>query len=706
MSLSAKLTIGTNIQYDGEVWRVVAFDSGAITLCSQRGQTALVELRMLIDATDFKIINLTESSNDTQVTTFPDSVPKAAIRDAQKLLEHINEAECGYRSGNPNTAQPDEPRMAYDTEYTTLNSRIEAKSNETGISVRTLWELKKAYKENGIYGLVDKRKIKPLAPLPDIRIINSIHNVQASLINKSTISKSEFTRRVEKDLGLQNPNEQINLPPRATFDRLLDRVTKGASTFSSAKRRRNIDNQPKDTYKKFSATRPGEAVLIDSTPLDAFALDPVTFHWIQIVLTIALDLFSRSIVAWRFTPVSTKDADAALLLYDIIRPKLMQPGWPQISHWPYVGVPEHIVIKLCPDTSESGIAGVPILHPETVVVDHGKVFISQAFRDACARLGINIQLARPLTATDKSHVERVFKTIREDFVEVLPGYKGPDLYSRGLNIEEDAFYFLDEIDAKFAEWVITYYQRHDHDGLALPGVPHLQISPNDMYDEGIARAGFVHVVTDQSMYYELLPSAWRTVQHYGVELNGLRYDGDILNAFRNQRSDYGGVHAGKWPIRFDPRDMSRAFFYDTDFQTWNTLAWSHDAGEDRPFNEATLHYAKALIYSRKGNPSNVEELAATLNSLLDRIHAPTEESQKERRLAAVNVIHGMLAKSDRPKSHSPFTIPDEEAVLTSEIPPRHRPKNDGDLDRETQQKDSPLRTIDEAIEDDEDNLDL
>jgi hypothetical protein len=55
---------------------------------------------------------------------------------------------------------------------------------------------------------------------------------------------------------------------------------------------------------------------------------------------------------------------------------------------------------LADETPEHGIAGVPVLHPETVVINHGKVFISRAFKDACARLGINLQLARTYTPTD------------------------------------------------------------------------------------------------------------------------------------------------------------------------------------------------------------------------------------------------------------------------------------------------------------------
>jgi len=63
------------------------------------------------------------------------------------------------------------------------------------------------------------------------------------------------------------------------------------------------------------------------------------------------------------------------------------------------------------------------------------------------RLGISIQPARLRTGRDKGPLERFFRTLREGLLEALPGYKGPDVYSRGLDPEGDAFFFLDELEA-------------------------------------------------------------------------------------------------------------------------------------------------------------------------------------------------------------------------------------------------------------------
>jgi transposase InsO family protein len=63
-----------------------------------------------------------------------------------------------------------------------------------------------------------------------------------------------------------------------------------------------------------------------------------------------------------------------------------------------VGLPEAIVVELLGDADQNldgqalgGLAGVPFLNPEAVWVDRGRVFISRAFRDACVRLGIDLE---------------------------------------------------------------------------------------------------------------------------------------------------------------------------------------------------------------------------------------------------------------------------------------------------------------------------
>ncbi len=46
-------------------------------------------------------------------------------------------------------------------------------------------------------------------------------------------------------------------------------------------------------------------------------------------------------------------------------------------------------------------AAKPVIIPDTVVIDHGRVFLSEVFLRAAGTLGISVQPAHQQTATDK-----------------------------------------------------------------------------------------------------------------------------------------------------------------------------------------------------------------------------------------------------------------------------------------------------------------
>jgi transposase InsO family protein len=533
MIKAAKLSINTEINYEGRSYVVEGFAGSVIVLRSTDGEVIRLGLRNLVTSDSFKVIG---PKDEDLAPIFIEGVSKAEMKALYELAAHLLEALTGYRSGSEADALPGEPFPDYDPVAKTVRSRFELKAKELKITDRTLWNLKRAYVKRGLYGLIDGRKIKLGTAKLDERIQKAIHSVIQSGIVESNTTKQRILRLVQRELQTMFPGESIVMPTVSTFNRRLDELLKGTGHAGAAKQRRSNANRPGKPYSHFVATRPGEMVLIDSTPLDVYAMDPYSFEWIALELTIALCLFSRSILAWRFTPKGTKGVDAAFLLADIIKPKFKGSDWPESTSWAYVGIPEGIVLEVGNDAPGSPLAAVPFLHPESVMVDRGRVFLSEAFSSACNHLGVNIFVARPYTPTDKAHVERIFRTIRESFVLNLDGYKGPDVWSRGLNPEQSAFWFIDEIEAKFAEWVATYWQQRHHDGLALPNVPNLNISPNQMFEEGIARAGFLYVAPDRNLYYDLLPTEWRTIQHYGVDIRGLRYDGDVLNDFRDHPS--------------------------------------------------------------------------------------------------------------------------------------------------------------------------
>ena len=405
---------------------------------------------------------------------------------------------------------------------------------------------------------------------------------------------------------------RCRLPGKTRARALLLEISRGTSAFGGTKARREIAGRPAAPYGRLQATRPGEYLLLDTTRLDVFAMDPVTLRWVQAELTIAMDLYDRCVTGLRLTPVSTKAVDAAAVLFESVRP-LPEPaaGWADIRP-PYHGLPGQVVIDAARLATEDGEPLLPSVAAETVVIDHGKIYLSEHLMSACARLGISVQQARVYQATDKAALERFFRTLREQLLAALPGYKGPDVYRRGKNPEQQAFYFLHELEQIVRRWTAGCYHRQPHGGLCLPGAPGLQLSPLEMFAHGAALAGFLQVPARPDLVFDFLKVEWRTIQHYGVEIGGLRYDGPALNGHRNVTSPYGGRHAGRWPLRVDPGDVSRVWFQDPDDDSWHPLKWEHADALGAPFSSEALDYARQLAAATHRFPDTRRALAELL----------------------------------------------------------------------------------------------
>lgn len=681
-----KLEIGTRCSYQGEWMTLESIGLHGPIFRSEEGALRCIAFPLLVADPEFTTEEA-EANGGHQTASFElagellAAVPDQARRRAEELLGHLNEIESGYRGGDPEFALENEPRPEYDPATTTQEERIRAKTLETGWSRRKIFRLLGRKRRYGLFGLVDGNTVRLTKNRGGFepRLEQLVNQVLDTLTTKSTVTVAEIYRLVSERLREQaeaaepsrkqeakaeaksgqrtvgeaaKPGDKLPaLPPRSTFYRKIEPYLRERGFRHSAKYRRSAARRPKTPYGKLEVSRPGERVLIDVSPWDVFARDPITGEWLRLELMLALDAYTRSILAARFTPKSAGGIDASLILADILWPKPMLPGFPEQAAWSYVGVPKELAL-LCAGISDGGWrpAGVPFLSPEAVSVDHGKIFVSETFQQACQHLRISIAFRRRGRPTDGAQIERAFRTIREGLLVSLPGYKGPDVHARGDKVEADAFLFVDELEALFWEWVATVYQKRHHDGLHLPGRPGLNLSPNDMYEEGVARWGFIQIPANPNLYYELLETRWvRTINHYGIELDGLRYDGDAIHPYHGERSPFNGSRPGRWPIKLDPRDRSRVYFKGPDAEEWGELRWTGMPDEPVAFSEAVLRHAKKLVTASGGNTSNHEQLTEVLHDLLRRFRSDAVSDRREQMLALQQNLRDHQLDLDRDK---------------------------------------------------------
>jgi transposase InsO family protein len=498
--------------------------------------------------------------------------------------------------------------------------------------------------------LVDERKVNGRGSTVDGRWEHAARLVLARQVTASTPTAGAVLRAIDGLLDEQYGPGVVSRPSTATAYRHLKVLAKGTNAVTgSAKGRRSIADRPQGAYGRLRATRPGEYIVLDTQDLDVFAMEPVTCRWVRAQLTVAQDLFTRCIVGLRVTPVSTKAVDVAGVLYQAVVPRPAPAQWPVEACWPYHGVPQQLVF-----TEDGQPAGLPVCAPETLVVDHGKVFLSAHVISVCTRLGISIQPAQPHKPTDKPTVERFFKTLREGLVQYLPAYKGPDIYSRGERVEDAAFLFIHELEDVIREWVACVYHRDKHDGLSVPQWPDLTLSPNEMFEIGVATAGLLRLLPTPELAYDFLAVQARTIQHYGVEVNGLRYNGPGLDGYRNSPSPYGGTLAGKWPIRVNVDDVRFVFFQDPADLAWHRLEWEHAPMLDTPFSaEAARHARRLAAVEAPGS-----DAGQALTRLLDRWEQGLVSDRRERRMAVrLATERSALPQIDDPADRAAVAAP-------------------------------------------------
>ncbi|OBG81429.1 transposase [Mycobacterium sp. E802] len=637
---SIPVRIGTKFWYLGERLRIVGMQSRGMDLnvlaVSHDGQTVIalsVEEVLLSERAQLIAEDEGPAPRDEAdvASVVLWAAPEGARRDALEHAAHIREVRTGYRSGSAEAALAGEPRWPY-APGTPKMMRYRAKAAELGVHPRTFQRWVAAYEADGEAGLISQRSVQSgTGSRTDPRWEETALEVMAEYADMSTPTKDLVIRRTNARLDMRYGPGVVKLPSQRTAYYILDRLEhEKLPTFEhSAKRNRDIASRPTESYGGLHPTRPGEYMLMDTTPLDVYAMDPNTLQWVNAQLTVVMDWFTGCVTGLRLTPVSTKSIDAAAALYQTFRPPPAGKDWPAKAVWPPHGVPRSVLVEHERLDPKSVIAAAtPAIAPETLIVDHGKIFVGAHLNSVCKRFGISIQPARLATGRDKGPVERFFRTLRQALLVGLPGYKGPDLYSRGLDPEKETWFFLDELEAVIREWIAVIYHHKGSDGLGGLDLAGLQKSPAEQFAAGVARGGYLELPRDPQLAFEFLPVVKRVIHPYGIEWNNRIYRGNVIGGRGGERSLYLAKGA-QWPIHVNPDDITKVYFRDPRSRDWHELRWQHAELLDAPMSEEQLAFERQL--AKAGNRYIDDPMA--IAQMMERRKLHLGATMAERRMA-------------------------------------------------------------------------
>lgn len=590
-------------------------------------------------------------------------------------VEHLREADTGYRSGTQLDRQPGEPRPPYDPETTTLTQRRKSKATELtaitcdpqvskllglrSVGYRTLLRWSTAYRLHGPIGCADARWLR-VSP-GRISITGTIAEAMQAVHNEEIQHRSRLSMATRYRLVCQYVSElhcSVQVP---SYDTVRVAWYENFGPGGARQRYKRSSGATPDNVCAVHVTigRPGQVIAMDTTVLPVKVLETTFAEPATVNLTLALDVYTRSILAFRLTLVSDRSIDVAMVLRDVMTPRPMRAGWDDDMRWRYPGVPGDLIAE------QTGypVACLPFLAPEIITTDHGSVYKNHHLVNVEHHLGVNILPARVMRPTDKQAVERTFGGIRSLLFELLPGYQGVDVADAGPAPQPHTLMNIDEMENLIATWVIKVWQNRalgEHCPIWDPAARH---SPNTLFAAAMAQGGFALQVPPPQLFYQLLPAHLVAIHSTrGVKIRGLWYDGPALNPYRARRSARSGVRKGTWVIRSDPRDRRTVFFQDPGTHHWCELRWSGLAGvTDVPsFSDARTQDLLRQARQQGLRPRSDTELLPLLLQLLARSAPvgawPEHDSRQRRKAAAREAQQGKAALADLPGPSRPASV--------------------------------------------------
>ncbi|MFJ8307703.1 MULTISPECIES: Mu transposase C-terminal domain-containing protein [unclassified Streptomyces] len=606
------LRVGDRVVFGGLEHTVVAVAGTTVRLLSASGEPSMVLAAYLFAAADFEVIGSAPVAPLTSQGLL-DGLPKKVADAACRWERHLIEVETGLP---PDAAEGTAPRPEYDPDSRSLAEREKAKAAELKAGLRTVQRMRRRYREQGLWGLVDGR----YAPRPrptgnvDSRIVRATVAAIEAQTGTSTGTKARILRQVERFLTEEYGEGVVAMPSRATFYRLVVALSAGRHTFGSAVTRRQIANRPTGVFTATVAARPGEQVQIDTTPLDVMAvMDDGVLGRTE--LTIAVDIATRTICAAVLHPAGTKAVDAALILARMVVPEPVRPNWDASLRMSASRIPHARLVNI--DTRLELTAARPVIVPDTIVIDRGKVYLSETFLRACRTLGISVQPCHPRSPAEKGVVERTFSSINSLFTQHLAGYTGRDVTRRGSDVESRAAWPVADLQDLLDEWIVAGWQMRPHEGLRHPLTPDRPLSPNEAYAAMVAAAGYVPVTPTGEDYIEMLPALWRGINDYGVQIDYRTYNSSALAPYRRRGS---GVAAqrGAWEVHYDPYDLTRVWVRDHHKGGWITAEWTQLPLIRQPFADFTWRYARTIAAARGVDATKESSVAVVLAGILKR----------------------------------------------------------------------------------------
>lgn len=356
-----------------------------------------------------------------------------------------------------------------------------------------------------------------------------------------------------------------------------------------------------------NADYPLAVMQIDHTPADIILVDdvhrkPIGRPWI----TLAIDVHSRMVTGYYLSFDPPSETSVAMCVAHAMLPK---DDWLVLhkvdASWLVWGV------------------------PRTIHVDNGADFRSNNFQRSCLAYGINLEFRPVKQPRYGGHIERMLGTLLREIHE-LPGTTFSSIKDRdGYDAEKHAAMTKSE----FETWLVTLICKVYHQRLHAS----IGMAPLKKWEIGIfgnAEVQGVGVpprpVDRLTILLDFLPAFRRTVQTFGVTIDGMSYYAEALRPWINAEDPDTGKKL-ELIFRRDPRDISAIWLFDPTLKQYFKIPFANQALPAMSIWE--YQQAKEKLKREGIASTNDHEILRAITELRTQVEEAKERSKKARRQA-------------------------------------------------------------------------
>lgn len=354
------------------------------------------------------------------------------------------------------------------------------------------------------------------------------------------------------------------------------------------------------------AQRPLQIVQIDHTKLDVIVVDEETRLAIgRPWITLAIDLFSRMVVGFYISLDPPGANNTGLCIAHAVLGKETWLAKHDISaSWPCWGF------------------------PATLHLDNAKEFRGEMLQRACDQYDIEL-VYRPIADPHFGpFVERMMRTLAGE-IHKLPGTTFSNPRQKGsYDSENEAALTLPELEGYVADYITGVYHKKVHSGIGM--------SPLSKWTQAIlgtaTTLGTGHPLRPndpERVRLDFMPFQKRTVQNYGVRIDGINYYSDVLRRYMATPSRSRKPY---YVFRRDPADISCVYFWDPETKQYYEVPYRDMRRPSMSVWE--LREVTRRLKDEGKNEADEELIFATFERLRQRREKAVTETKHVRRRRA------------------------------------------------------------------------